>query len=165
MMAIKLRGRFRWQTVLNGNILQAGVFPNGIITATIDDLFDVYFSNGSPAAAWYLAPISNTNFSALDPSDTMLDHAGWQEATNYSGGSRPLWSPNNSAGGVKLNASAVEFPITSEEALAGMFVTSDNTLDGTAGTLWATGQFATGANTPPVGSIFKLFYELEGREG
>lgn len=164
MAMLKFQGRFYWSIEYQGRILCAGKEPNGVITATIDDLFDVYFSNGSPQAAWYLGVISNTGFTSLEADDTMASHGGWTEATNYSG-SRPAWAPEDSAGGLKKNAVAREFPITTEEALRGMFVVSDNTKGGSSGTLWATGSFATGPNTPPVGAVFKLFYELEGREG
>lgn len=161
---IRLAGRFHWLVEYQGRVIDRGIAPNGIVTATIDDLLDIYFSNGTPKTAWYLGLISNTSFTSLKSTDTMASHSTWQEATNYSG-SRPAWSPGDSSSGTKKNATAAEFSITTEEALRGMFVSSDNTKGGTSGTLWATGTFTTGVNTPPVGATFKLFYELTGREG
>lgn len=161
---LRMGGRFRWLIEYQGRVLDRGWMHNGIVTASIDDLFDTYFSAGSPAAAWYIGLISNTNFSTLSSTDTMSSHSGWEEATNYSG-SRPAWGPENSSSGRKVNATAAEFPITSEETLRGLFVVSDNTKGGTSGTLWATGQFDSGTKTPKVGANFKAFYDLTGREG
>ena len=161
----RIGGRFRYEIPIPGaKTIKSKWSLNGLITATIDDLWDVYFSNGTPPAAWFLGIISNTGFTALAATDTMASHAGWTEATNYSG-SRPAWSPGDSAGGIKTNPTAAEFPITTEEALRGMFVVANNTKGGTTGLLWATGEFESGVTTPPVGSTFKLFYELTGREG
>lgn len=164
-MSIRFGGRFRYEILIPGEkTIKSRWSNNGIITATIDDLWDVYFSNGTPQAAWYGGLITNTAFTALLATDTMASHSTWQEATNYTG-SRPAWAPGDSAGGVKTNSAAMEFPIATEEALRGMFLVSDNTKGGSAGLLWATGEFDTGPTTPPVGSTFKLFYELTGREG
>lgn len=164
---IHLQGRFLWALVYEGHVLSAGKVNNGIATDSIDDLLDTYFSNGSTESAWYLGLIAETNFDedvGLDADDTMASHAGWEEATNYNEATRPAWAPDNASDGLKRNVEAIEFTITSAEAIRGMFVCSDNTKGGSSGTLWATGEFTT-SNTPPVGAVFKLFYELEAREG
>ena len=165
MPSLYISGRFRYEIWSPDKLVCASRWSsNGIITATINDLFDVYFSNGAPQAAWYLGLIADTGFTALAATDTMASHAGWTEAVGYSG-SRPAWAPGNAANGVKTNPTAAEFTITTEEALRGMFVTSNNTKGGTTGTLWATGAFDAGSTTVPAGQTLKLFYELEGREG
>jgi hypothetical protein len=94
----------------------------------------------------------------------MTSHAGWEEATNYTAANRPAWSPLSAADGLKTNPEPAEFAIDTAEELKGMFVTSGQVKGETAGTLWATAVFTT-TNTPPAGSVFKLFYELEAREG
>jgi len=165
---MQLQGRFLWSIEYDGKVLDSGIVPNGIITNTIDDLLDVYFSDGTPESLWYLGLISNTNWDEDvgldDDTDTMVSHAGWEEAENYDAANRPLWSPEVSSDGLKRNAESVDFTITTAEELKGMFVTSGQVKGETAGTLWATAVFPA-TNTPPVGAVFKLFYELEAREG
>lgn len=166
-MALILQGRFRWYTEYLGKIIDAGVVPNGIVTNTIDDLMDTYFSAGSPAANWYLGLISDTNYdedTGISADDTMASHDGWQEAENYTEGTRPPWAPEVSLDGLKKNVDFVAFTIDTVERLKGMFVTNDNEKGGVNGLLWAHGVFPT-TNSPPAGSVFKLFYELEAREG
>lgn len=163
MGVLLTRGLFRWIIEYEGRIWRAGRTPNGIVTATIDHVWDVAFSNGTPETAWFGGLIGT--ITSLSPTDSMASHSGWTEATNYSEATRPAWGPGNSAGGVKTNDVAMQFTISTEQELQGMFLASDNTKGGASGLLWATGQFSTGKTTPPVGAIFKLFYELEGREG
>jgi hypothetical protein len=93
----------------------------------------------------------------------MALHPGWVEAENYTG-DRKAWDPEVTSDGLKRNVIAREFVIETTEELKGMFVTSGETKGDTAGNLWATGIFPV-TNTPPVDAVFKLFYELEAREG
>ena len=73
---MQLQGRFLWSIEYDGKVLDSGIVPNGIITNTIDDLLDVYFSDGTPESLWYLGLISNTNWDedvGLD--DGYVNHA------------------------------------------------------------------------------------------
>ena len=50
-------------------------FWNGITTAGINNLFNVYFGATSKAAAWYMGLIASSGYSALAAADTMSSHA------------------------------------------------------------------------------------------
>ena len=54
-------------------------FWNGITTAGINNLFNVYFGATSKASAWYLGLIASSGYSALSAADTISSHAGWTE--------------------------------------------------------------------------------------
>jgi hypothetical protein len=152
---------------MDGKVLSAGVVHNGIVLDSIDDLLDVYFSDGTPQTTWHLGLISNVDWDeevGVANDDTMALHPGWVEAENYEGDVRPAWDPEVASDGLKRNTEPAEFVIDVVEELKGMFVTSDSDAGGIVGNLWATGVFTT-TNTPPIGATFKLTYELEAREG
>lgn len=161
---LHLGGRFRWSVWDRDVMLRHGVTKNGIILAQIDDLFDVYFSNGTPASAWYIGLIEASTFSALSTSDSMSSHSGWTELTDYDEGTRPAWSPANSSNQIKANSSAVVFTASSDMSVKGFFVTSDNTKGGVSGDLWSHSIGSVDQDIPS-GQTFKAFYELTGREG
>ena len=120
---------------------------NGITNAGLDYLLGVMFSNNLGAfpqfTAWYAGIIDLIGFTTLAPTDTMLSHAGWKENLLYSG-SRPQWANSESGQQVSSNGSFT-FPITGNGTIHGLFITSSPTLNGTAGTLWATAILSSDA--------------------
>lgn len=161
---IQVGGRFRWSVWDGPRMLRHGISKNGIILASIDDLFDTYFSNGTPASAWYLGLIAASTFSALSASDTIASHSGWTELTDYDESTRPAWGPASSSNQIKANSSAVVFTAASDMSVKGFFVVSENTKGGSTGTLWAHSVFSVDQDIP-TGQTLKAFYELTGREG
>jgi hypothetical protein len=138
-------------------------FFNGITTAGINNLFNVYFGATSKAAAWYMGLISNGSYSALAAADTMSSHAGWvEEHTNYSQSNRPQWSPASASGGSISNSASVDFSITGSVTIKGVFITNNNTKNGTTGDLWATALFTSGDQSLVNGQTLKVTYILNG---
>lgn len=157
-------GRFCLEKWEGRRLLGRVWYPNGIISASIDDLNNKYFRNGTPPSAWYMGLIDNTGFSALSSSDSMSSHAGWTEITSYSESTRPQWSPGASASGVLVNATRVEFTATADISVRGSFIVSNSTKGGTTGTLWSTGVRSS-AIEYKTGQIVKAFYQLTSRAG
>lgn len=145
----------------DGILLARQKFPNDIMVAQIDDLFDVYFRNtGSPATTWSIGLIGGSTVT-ITTADTMSSHAGWTEDTNYSEANRPAWSPNASASQKVENSDSVIFTLDADTTIRGLIVTSNNTKGGMAGDLWSAGAL----DSPEVaksGQTIRAFYLLEG---
>lgn len=129
-------GKIRWSETLNG-VTNAG------FNLMLDSTFR--YSSITPLDTWYISLISNSGFSALAAGDTMSSHSGWTEdSTHYTAANRPQWTPSAAASKSITNASSVNFAINTDSTIIkGIFVTSNNTLGGTSGTLWATGLFSS----------------------
>lgn len=138
-------------------------FWNGITTAGINNLFNVYFGATSKAAAWYMGLIASSGYSALAAADTMSSHAGWTEETsNYSQATRPQWTPASASGGSVSNSSSVDFTITGSVTVKGIFLADNSTKSGTTGTLWATALFTSGDQALVNGQTLKVTYICSG---
>lgn len=138
-------------------------FWNGITTAGINNLFNVYFGATSKAAAWYMGLIASSGYSALAAADTMSSHAGWTEETsNYSQATRPQWTPASASGGSVSNSSSVDFTITGSVTVKGIFIVNESTKSGTTGTLWATALFTSGDQALVNGQTLKVTYICSG---
>lgn len=138
-------------------------FWNGITTAGINNLFNVYFGATSKAAAWYMGLIASSGYSALAAGDTMSSHAGWTEETsNYSQATRPQWTPASASGASVSNSSSVDFTITGSVTVKGVFIVDNSTKSGTTGTLWATALFTSGDQALVNGQTLKVTYICSG---
>lgn len=134
------KGRFKIEHIRDGKVLQTFEFPNGIVDVGLNKLLDVMFHGTSPITTWYLGLIDNAGFSALATGDTMASHAGWSEATGYSG-DRKEWTEGAAATRSITNSATVDFAMTGSATIKGVFLNSADT--GTAGVLWATAAFGS----------------------
>lgn len=127
----------------DGSIAWKRPFKNAPTAGGLDYLAQAGFTGGSAFSTWHVGLINLTSFSALAFNDTMSSHAGWIEFTGYSG-TRPTWSKTE-AGQLVASNGPFTYPITSNGTVHGIFVTSDGTVGGTSGTLWAHAVLATDA--------------------
>lgn len=157
----KLRGRYHVEHWRNGSLLNTYDFDNDITNQGKNDIFDVYFSDGTQtaASAWCLSLISLSGYSALAAGDTMASHGGWTEFTGYSESTRPAWGPGDPASQSITNATPVTFSINAGGTVKGIFVTTQNTKGGTTGKLWATALF-TGDVPVTSGDQLKVTYTV-----
>lgn len=121
---------------------------NGVTNLGFNLMLDSTFRSASitTISAWYMGLISNASFTTgLQAGDTMSSHSGWTEdSTHYTASNRPSWTPSAAASKAISNATPVSFAMNLDNTvIKGIFLTSDNTLGGTAGTLWATGLFGS----------------------
>lgn len=162
---LQVTGRWRWEIwTPGGDCRKLGQFHNGIVTVGINALLDAYFNAGTQPAGFYVGPIDDDDYDELSADDTMASHAGWTEMTDYSEATRPAWDPSAAASGLLVASSASEITLSAGKTLKGLFLTSDNTKGGTAGTLWATGLFDV-VQVMQASEVFKCYYELEARAG
>lgn len=72
--------------------------------------------------------------------DTMASHTSFTESAAYSNVTRPAWTPGAvSAGSVSNAASQAAFNMNATDFIFGAFLTSNNTISGTTGTLYGMG--------------------------
>ena len=138
-----LKGKFKVEHVRDGEVLNTIEGLNGITNGGYDALLDIMFHADTQIDPWYIRLIDNAGFSALAAADTMASHAGWVELSEFDETVRPEWTEGASSGQSITNSSAVVFNMNATKTVNGIFVCSDNTIDATAGTLWATGSFSS----------------------
>jgi len=128
----------------DGNLL--GVYDtfNDITNEGKNLILNVMFNGTTPIAnnSWFIGLISSVSYTALAATDVMNSHAGWTEFTTYSQANRVAWGSGTATTQSTTNASAAQFDITASGTVKGVFITTDNTKGGTAGSLWATALFA-----------------------
>lgn len=165
-MSLELIGEFGFDVYDSGLLVAKRRFRNGITKTAIHDAFDTHFSNGSPAAAWYLGLIDDSGFTAVDNDlDTIASHGGWTEiTTEYDEATRPAWGPDASASQTIANSSKAIFTMNASVSIGGMFLVSENTKGGATGILWSTGILDIIQTTQP-GQLIKAYYSLLGQEG
>lgn len=156
---LKVKGKYEVE-VMRGNKRHILIeTKNGVTDEGLNTILDTMFSNLAPVTDWKIGLIDNVNFTAVDPSDTMGSHAGWQELTNYSDTERVSWNPDDPSGGIITNSTAVSFNIDADGTIKGLFLTSDGSKGGSVGILWATAVFATPVQVLN-GDVLKVTYTV-----
>jgi hypothetical protein len=154
------KGRYKLKHYRNGLFLAEYEAKNAVTDAAVNRIFNEYFRNGTPSAAFYLGIINNASFSALSNSDTMASHAGWIEFTGYSQSTRVAWSPDAASARSITNSTPAQFDVTGSATLYGLFVVDNSTKSGTTGNLWSTAAFNSGTVSVTSGDVLKLTYSL-----
>lgn len=158
---IKLKGRFHCEILdVDGKtVLDQWDCENGITTAGLNDLLNVYFGAGTQKTVWYVGLIDNAGFSSLAAGDTPSSHSGWTESTAYSESVRQTWTLGSASAGVVTNATSMTFTMNATTTINGIFIISVSTKGGTTGTLWSTGSFSS-TKSLVSGQALKVTYSL-----
>ena len=138
---LKMKGKYKIELIRNNNRELLIETSNGVTNEGLNSILDTMFHGAGQISDWFIGLIDNTNFTAVDPSDTMSSHAGWQELDNYSDATRIGWNEDAASGGTITNSVAVTFTISADGTIKGLFLSSDSTKSGTVGQLWATAVF------------------------
>lgn len=140
--AARMRGK--WEVVCrdkDGNVKWTEQFENIVVTEGLNDLLTATLTGGTRYTTWYVG-LKGTGTPAAG--DIMTSHATWSELVPYSNANRPTWTPGAVSGGsVSNTASKASFSINSGTTVYGAFLSSDNTKSGTAGHLYAAGDFSS----------------------
>lgn len=93
--------------------------------------------------------------------DTMASHAGWTEFTEYTSTPRLTWGQGEPSSQQVTNATAVSFSVNANSQTAGgLFITTDSTKGGTAGTLFSVVAFSQGNKAVDSGDTIEVTYTL-----
>lgn len=158
---LDLHGHYVIEHIRDGEVIGTYEFDNDIVNEGKNLIFNVMFNGTTQVAAnsWFLGLISLVGYSALAAADVMNSHAGWTEFVGYSGGARPAWGQGSASSQTITNGTATTFNLTATGTVKGIFVTSNSTISGTSGYLWATALFT--ADVPVVnGDQLKVTYTL-----
>lgn len=150
MEALLLGGRWKmehWRRRKSGNLYlrEEQDFANLINTTAKTLILNTMFRAATQiaAASWFAGLVNNSGFTAFAAGDTMSSHSGWTEWTNITQATRPLWGQGDAVSASITNASAIQFDINATGTIKGIFITSNNTIGGTSGTLWTGSAFTS----------------------
>lgn len=119
----------------------------------------------SRITVWYIGLVTGPGASnTYLPANTMGSHAGWAENIDYSEGVRQtaqfaastLASPSV----VTNAANKAEFTMNNSATIAGAFLTSNNTKNGTTGTLFSVANFQGGDRSVANGDTLQVTYQF-----
>lgn len=157
------KGVYDVEIVRGGRIVEKDKAHNVVVVVGKNQFWNIAIVGNT-----YTAPklgLMGAITTGAQSTDTMASHSGWVEAGSanaptYSQSARPTpsWAtPVNS--GVQTS-SAVSFSITSSGTLNGCFLTDSATKDGTTGTLYSAGAFASGSKTVSNGDTVNVTYSI-----
>jgi hypothetical protein len=113
-------------------------FRNTVMTVGKNYLLNNIFQLGTYTQAFYIGIMGTGTIGAPD---TMASH-NWSETTAYSGTNRPAVSFSAASGGTST-CTANSYSMTGTYTANGAFITTNQPVSGTTGTLYSAGTFAT----------------------
>jgi hypothetical protein len=122
----------------NGKQKWKETFRNTVMTVGKNYLLNNIFQTGTYTQAFYIGIMGTGTIGAPD---TMASH-NWNETTAYSGTNRPGLSFSAAAGGTST-CTALSYSMTGTYTANGAFITTNQPVSGTSGTLYSAGTFAT----------------------
>jgi len=148
-----------------GNLKWEAESKNLVVNGGLQDMNAKYFTGSSYTATWYLGLYGAASSNNPAASDTMSSHAGWTENTGYSNATRPVCTfatPTTANPSVATNsASPASFTINATSTVGGAFLTSNNTVGGTTGTLYSAADFGSpGDRSVASSDILNVTYTL-----
>lgn len=113
-------------------------------------------------AAWYVGLTDGTPTVAAG--DTMAAHPGWSEVTAYSEATRPVWSgvAGGTPGSATNSAARAVFTANAGATIGGLFLSSDSTKGGAAGTLLCVSALAGGDQPVVLNNVLRATYAWSG---
>lgn len=144
-----------------GELIGRYIINNGIVDEGIEHLLDVGFHGDAATATWYIGLVDNDGWTAWSDSDLMNSHAGWVECDDYTEATRPEWTEDAASSRSITNSTTIDFSINASKTLKGIFITSNNTKNGTTGVLWSTAAFTSTVSVEN-GDTFKVTYTISG---
>ena len=149
------QGNLKWETESKNLVVNVG----------LQDMNAKYFTGSAYTAAWYIGLYGAGASNTPAASDTMSSHAGWTENTGYSNATRPACTfatPTTANPSVATNsASPASFTINATSTVGGAFLTSNNTVGGTTGTLFSAADFgAPGDRSVANADVLTVTYTL-----
>ena len=135
--------------------------PNIVVNVGLDYFLQVGV-NGSGVQAqinpFYVGLLDDTPTVAA--ADTHSSHAGWVEATGYSGTNRLDWGEGNASSQSVTNSTSVDFSMTATDTIGGAYLTEDQAHATTTGLLLAARAFSGGDQAVVNGDTLAVTYTI-----
>lgn len=153
-----------------GNLKWSDTVPNVITTLGKNDILDKYFAGTAYTATMYMGLISGASYTSVPVvGDTQASHATWNECgattygPDYGAANRVTIAWNSAAAGSKAST-ATQFTISSIAngvTVKGCLISTNNTKQGTTGTLVSAGLFSGGDKTVAVSDVLNVTYTAQ----
>lgn len=142
----------------NGNVKWIDEGPNLVVNTGINYILGTAILD---SATLYIGLTTGSPTPAAG--DTMSSHAGWTEAAGYDEAARVAWGQDAAASQAVTNSTAATFTMDgTDTTIGGAFITTDNTKDGTTGTLIAVKAFTGGNKTVADNDTLDVTYTVTG---
>jgi hypothetical protein len=146
----------------DGNVKWTEEFPNLVVNEGLQYINTQFFKGVTYSAAWYMGLVTGPGAgNTYAAGNTMASHAGWTENTAYIQSARPTMTfgtASTADPSVITTSSPVVFTMNGSAIIAGAFVTTENTKNGTTGTLFSVGNFTVGDRTIVSGDTLNVTY-------
>lgn len=147
----------------DGNLKWVAESKNLVVNGGLQYMAGVALTGTLQSTLWYLGLYGAASSNNPAAGDTMSSHLGWTEVTAYSEATRPAATfaaaTNANPSVVTNTASKAVFSINGSATVGGAFLTSDNTKNGTTGTLFSAADFsAPGDRSVVSGDILNVTY-------
>lgn len=157
--AVKVGGIFEVDCYdQDGNKKWSDVAKNLVVNAGLNHILDVIFHGTAAVATWYVGLKLTGNPAAAD---TLASHAGWTEATGYTGDRKAYVEAAASGQSITNSANKASFAIGSSATIAGAFVCSVSA--GTSGTLMCAANF-TNPRAVENGDTLEVTYTISAAD-
>jgi hypothetical protein len=150
----------------DGNLKWTAEGDNLVVNGGLQYMAGTALANSAAQITqWYVGLYGAAASNTPAASDTMASHAGWTEIDCYSDATRPaatFAAATNANPSVVTNTSnKAVFNIDATATVGGAFLTSNNTILGTTGTLFSAADFQSPGDRSVVsGDVISVTYEF-----
>lgn len=147
----------------DGNLKWAAESQNLVVNAGLQYMAGVALTSTAQLTNWYVGLYGAAASNTPAAGDTMSSHSGWTEIDCYSDATRRqanfAAATNADPSVVTNSANPAVFNIDATATVGGAFLTSDNTILGTTGTLFSAADFqAPGDRSVVSGDVLSVSY-------
>jgi hypothetical protein len=149
----------------DGNLKWTAEGDNLVVNAGLQYMAGVALTSTAQITTWYVGLYGAAASNTPAAGDTMSSHSGWTEIDCYSDANRPTatFAPATNANpSVVTNTSnKAVFNIDATATVGGAFLTSNNTILGTSGTLFSAADFQSPGDRSVVsGDVLSVTYQF-----
>ena len=150
----------------DGNLKWTAEGDNLVVNVGLQYMAGTALANSAAQiTTWYVGLYGAAASNTPAASDTMSSHAGWTEIDCYSDATRPAAtfaaSTNANPSVVTNTSNKAVFNIDATATVGGAFLTSDNTILGTTGTLFSAADFQSPGDRSVVsGDVISVTYQF-----
>lgn len=141
--AMKGLGTYTGKIIRKGLIIDEFEIENLVVNQGLNYALNAALGGGSQLTSWYLGLFSG-NYTVLNTDTASTIAANSTEVTAYTAGARVVWTPASASGqAISNSGSTATFTFNGSVTVYGAFLVSNNTINGTSGSLFSGAQFGS----------------------